>query len=420
MQQQISLVRAVLANNRGWASQTSAVDSERVLALEVAARPLPGADPRRARVLALLAEELHFAGDPARCRALATEAIEMARAAGDPSALAHTLNSAFWAILVPETLQERKRLADELVELAERLDDLSLSWRVGAGRELVGLETGDRSQVESGLAAMRAVAAALPDPWLGHRQLVCDSSWAFAQGELQTAEEYAIQAYAAGTASGQPDAVMLFGLSLFQLRYFQGRLGELVEQSVRVAGDQDNRSLWRATAALALVESGRADETRKLALAEDFRSVPRDILWLGAMFFWADACSRLGLQDRADELYELLSPFPDQLVTAGAVVVEGSIPWALGTLATTLERYEQAEGHFATAAEIEQRFGAPLLLARTRAGWAHALIAHGRPEDGDRAQQLLEQAEDASVRLGAELVAGEVAKGRAALAAISG
>ncbi len=72
------LVRAVLANNRGWASQTSAVDSERVLALEAAARPLPGDDPRRARVLALLAEELHFAGDPARCRALATEAIEIA------------------------------------------------------------------------------------------------------------------------------------------------------------------------------------------------------------------------------------------------------------------------------------------------------------------------------------------------------
>ena len=44
-----------------------------------------------ARVLALLASELHFGGDPARCRALAAEAIEIARAGGDPAALAHTL-----------------------------------------------------------------------------------------------------------------------------------------------------------------------------------------------------------------------------------------------------------------------------------------------------------------------------------------
>ena len=88
------LCRAVLANNRGWTSQVGAVDSERVQALEAAAQALPDDDPRRARVLALLACELHYAGEPARCRALAAEAIEIARAAGDPAALAHTLVNA--------------------------------------------------------------------------------------------------------------------------------------------------------------------------------------------------------------------------------------------------------------------------------------------------------------------------------------
>ena len=88
------LCRAVLANSRGWTSQIGAVDSERVQALEAAAGALPDDDPRRARVLALLAVELHYAGEPARCRALAAEAIEIARAAGDPAALAHTLANA--------------------------------------------------------------------------------------------------------------------------------------------------------------------------------------------------------------------------------------------------------------------------------------------------------------------------------------
>ena len=80
-------------------------------ALEAAAEALPDDDPRRARVLALLANELHYAGDPARCRALAAEAIEIARAGDDPAALAYTLHNAIYAILVPDTLQERQRLS---------------------------------------------------------------------------------------------------------------------------------------------------------------------------------------------------------------------------------------------------------------------------------------------------------------------
>ena len=95
----------------------------------------------------------------------------------------------------------------------------------------------------------------------------------------------------------------------------------------------------------------------------------------------------------------------------------GSFAWALGTLAATLERYEQAEGHFAAAAEIEERLGAPLLLARTHAGWARALIARGRPEDLDRAQHMLEQAEETAGRLGARGITREVGECRAALAA---
>ncbi len=98
-----------------------------------------------------------------------------------------------------------------------------------------------------------------------------------------------------------------------------------------------------------------------------------------------------------------LAPFSGQLA-AGGPVVFGSIAWALGTLATTLQRYEQAEGHFVVAAEIEERVGAPLFLARTHAGWARALIARGRPEDLDRAQSMLEQAADTAGRLGGKLV----------------
>jgi tetratricopeptide (TPR) repeat protein len=175
---------------------------------------------------------------------------------------------------------------------------------------------------------------------------------------------------------------------------------------------------WRAAAAGALIESGREDEARALALAEDFQSVPWDWLWSGTMCGWAIVCARLQIVDRAGELHELLAPFADRLTVSGALV-SGSIPSTLGSLATTLERYEQAEEHFAAAAEIEERFGAPLFLARTRASWARALIARGRPEDLDRAQHMLEQAEEVAERLGGGFVTREVAECRAVLGALS-
>ena len=164
---------------------------------------------------------------------------------------------------------------------------------------------------------------------------------------------------------------------------------------------------------------GREDEARELALAEDLQSIPWEQAWSTAMILWAMVCSRLAIVDRAGELYELLAPFSGQLA-ATPPAVYGSIAWALGTLAATLERYEQAEDHFAAAAEIEERLGAPLLLARTRAGWAGALIARGRPEDLDRAQTMLDQAEETAARLGGGAITREVAECRAALAALSG
>ena len=174
-------------------------------------------DPRRARVLALLALELHHAGVPARCERLTAEAIETARAAGDPAALAHTLTSAMSATLVPDALAQRSAMSDELFELAERLDDPRLSFYAAAWRMILGLEIGDPVQVESSLARMRTLAAALPEPSTTFLRLMFESGWAFVQGEIQAAEQRAIQMFEVGTASGQPDAATTFGAMLLGL-----------------------------------------------------------------------------------------------------------------------------------------------------------------------------------------------------------
>jgi tetratricopeptide (TPR) repeat protein len=412
------LCRAVLANSRGWitASQFGAVDSERVRALEATAEVLADDDPRRAQVLALLAYELHLGREPVRYRALAADAIEKARAAGDPAALAHTLANASAATWATDTLRERQRVSEELAELVQPLDDPRLSFWAALRRMVVGLQAGERSQVESAISTVRALAASVPEPLIAWTRLKLESSWALVQGDLQTSEQWAIEAYEVATASGEADAgPVAFVGQLSRIRYFQGRFGEILEGALQRAGEPDSLAAWHASAALALIENGREDEARELALAADFQGGHLDETWFMAMFVWAEVCSRLRVLDRAEEIDELLTPFSGQFV-AGGTIVSGSIDWALGMLAVTLERYEDADGHFAIAAEIEERLGAPLLLAHTHAGWARTLIARGRSEDLERAQRMLEQAEDS---VGAEGIAREIAECRTALASAS-
>lgn len=412
------LCRAALANSRGWESQVGAVDTDRVKVQEAAASLLPRDDPKRGQVLALLAAELHWSRETERCRRLAEEAIAIARTAGDPAILAETLVNASWAIWVPDTLNIRIGLIDELVEISDRLDDPWLSFWVAARSIMIGEEAADRSQVELHLATMRALAEEVPQPAIAFARHLIEFCWALVQGDLDGAEQWAIQGFQIAEASGQPDAAVMVGAQLFQVRYFQGRVGELVEQIAGLAAQPDSLAAWRVAAALALIESDRGEEARELALAEDMRSAPIDQAWCVTMFWWADVCSRLGLTDQAAVLCELLGPFSGQLAASGAVFL-GSVDWALGSLAATLGDHDRAAGHFAAAAEIEGRLGARLCLGRTHAGWAGALIARGRREDVESAEDLLRRAEDTASALNAGAIAGATASHRSRLAAIS-
>jgi class 3 adenylate cyclase len=411
------LCRAVLANTRGFPSHVGVVDGERVRALEAAAQALPGGDPRRGQVLALLASELHYSGDPERCRRLAGEAIDTARAVGDEAALAQTLSHAIWAIAAPDTLEQRRELIDELECLAERLDDPQLKSLGGGARLTASIEAADRAQIESSLERGRVLVTHLPQASLRWGWLMSQATWSFIQGDLRESERWAVQGAEAG--AGEPDAFIAVGVQLFAMRHLQGRLREVADQAVAITRRPEGVAGHRSGAALALIESGREDEARELALAEDLQSIPLEQAWYHAVILWAMVCSRLALGERAGELYRMLAPFSGRLA-GNALCVFGTVDWGLGILATTLEHWEAAGEHFAAAAELEERLGAPLFLARTRAGWARVLIACGRPEDRGRAQSMLEQAQEVAGRLGAGGIVREVEECHAALVAPSG
>lgn len=73
---------------------------------------------------------------------------------------------------------------------------------------------------------------------------------------------------------------------------------------------------------------------------------------------------------------------------------------ALGLLATTLGRYDEADAHFATAALAHERIEAPTWLARTRLEWARMLLARCQAGNAERARELLRQALATAPELG--------------------
>ena len=101
-----------------------AVDADRVAIIDAALAAVGDADSTaRARLLGLLALERMWDGDyPAR-RAVADEALAMARRLGDPATLLDVLLRRHDAITGPDTLAERLADTAEAEALADQLGD---------------------------------------------------------------------------------------------------------------------------------------------------------------------------------------------------------------------------------------------------------------------------------------------------------
>ncbi len=123
----------------------------------------------------------------------------------------------------------------------------------------------------------------------------------------------------------------------------------------------------------------------------DFAALPLDNTWMLTMPACALVAARLADRPRASALYGLLAPYNAQFVFAFGVAW-GAVAHYLGLLAATLDRFEEAEAHFAAAAATHERIGAPTWLARTRCEWAAMLSNRGEPGDAERAREFLDQA----------------------------
>jgi hypothetical protein len=153
--------------------------------------------------------------------------------------------------------------------------------------------------------------------------------------------------------------------------------------------------LWRAAVAGYRVAVGETEAARRdlEALAvNDFRDVPRDLMWTYVLCRACEVVSFFGDEARAATLYDLLLPYEDRCATVGVATARGSVARFLGLLATVLSRYDDAERHFEAALQMNARIRARVWVAHTQHDYACMLVARDGPGDRERATALAAQA----------------------------
>ena len=400
------LARAALGLAGQW-SILGRVDEERVAVLEEALAGLGSQDDGlRARLLARLALELYYSGDPSRRLSLSKEAVDLARRLGDPRTLAACLDARHYALWQPENVEERLAVAAELRRVAEETRDPELELE-GAGWTVVDLlEIGDMVGADVQIAAASKLADALHRPlwrwWTS--QLRCTRAQII--GDFEAAERLADETLEIGRHGQAENAVNAYAQAMFNIRREQGRLAE-VEPAVRRFIDiYPALVAWRAALALLLVELDRVDEARtefELLAADE---LPRDANWLIGVTLLAEVCGELGDGARAEGLYALLEPYTGRNVLVGrAATCNGSASRLLGILAGAMRAWELAEAHFIDALAMHERMGARPWVARTQLAYAEMLLTRRRRGDRGRARELLDAAAGTADALGMAVVA---------------
>lgn len=348
---------------------------------------------------------------PERSSSLSEQALEMARRIGDPETLAYALSGFNQAHFLPVHTEMRADLAKELVELATEAGDLE---RAGEGHELRAvalIELADMPGAKAEFTAMAKLAAGLRQPAQDWVVTVYSAEVALLEGAFAEAERLIAHARSLGERGLSWNAGLSHGAQLSLLRREQGSFDEVEDLLRRSAKEYPAFRIYDCARAQIAAQLGHEDEARAVLedlTAGDFARLARDEDWLVCMSLLAETATTLRDVEPAARLYRRLLPYGERVAICIAAISTGAVARYLGLLATTLERWDDAQAHFEHARAINERIGARPWLAHTYDDYARMLIARGGPGDNDHAVELAGRALEGYRSLGMDTFAAAV------------
>jgi class 3 adenylate cyclase/tetratricopeptide (TPR) repeat protein len=401
-------VRAALGADEAEATLGFLLDRPALTVLQTALQLLGESDSvERSRVLSRIGRALAQQGDT-HASALLTDAAALARRCGDPRALYDALYAGLVIVsgraCPAAKFAERRRNLEEMQAAAEKNGDPAEIIQTDLWRASSFLELGDHAAFADSLIHLNEFVERYQISYFGWGLACADALRAILYGQFAEAEQLAEKAFELSGEVHGDLASGVYGVQMFTIRREQGRLAEVAGLFRRFVDENPGDRTWRPGLALIASDLGFEDAARKafddMAAIDGFAQ-PDDAKRGLTLSYLAEVCARLGDAARAEQLYEQLLPYRDNMILAPvATVCCGAAARFLGMLAGVGGDWARVEEHFEAALDIDERMHAWPWLAHTQYEFAALILRRGKAEDRWRADLLLSTAAETAVRLG--------------------
>lgn len=353
----------------------------------------------RARVMARLATELCWSAPPATTHELSSEAVRLARRAGDPATLAYTLLGRIHCLSDPDHVADRLALVDEVIALSEGRGDLAANaylWRLGDA-----LQLGRMAEVDACRESVVRVVTELRQP--GDRWMIpaVQSQRLLLEGRFAEAETFAEPILAQPTR--RANAEQASSALIYLVQREQGRHGALAAGMKSLSYQYPSVVVWRAALAMLYAEIGERREARielDALYADGLAALRFDLTYLFSLACLAEALRACGEPHEAEVVHAKLLPYADRNVVAGPLYYMGPVAYYLGILAAAAGRPADAAAHLEAGLAAARSVGAAPYVARIQLQLADALASCGG--SGARAAELRREGADLARSLGME------------------
>ena len=357
----------------------------------------------RPRLLARLAIELYYAPPATLRERLSDKAVGAGRQTGG-RALLEALVARHVAMWSPAHTEERLSIADELVATARSAGDREaelqgINWRVADLFEL-----GEIDAMRAAIAEHERLAGEL-------RLLAYDwyvpmwrGALALLEHRLDDARRFCEEGARIGEEAHDANAELLFDVQRNGIASASGLVtDEDYARMQRRTEHSPASGAWRAALLSRSLIRGDADRVGR-TLGEEVAvlgAAPLDANWLYTATVLGVIAAELEDERAAAELYPLLLPYGNRVVTVGRGCVclgSGSLP--LGVLASVLDERRAAVTHLEEAVRRNDALGAVAYAATARQALAAVV------DDAAYAAELRHEAELAAGAIGMRLPGG--------------
>ena len=373
-------------------------DPHMIPLLERALDALGDEDPElRVLMLARLAGALRDQHSRERRDRISYEAVDLARRATGPATLAYALEARVAALTGPDTIEECLALGRQMEQAAIRSGDAEQIAAAHTHQIAVELIGGDLASATRRVEDALRTAGTLRQPARMWVAAAMHAVVELAVGHLEAAEALIEEALAIGERA-QPDmAVPAYHQQRYGLLELTGSLTDAEAGIAQLVSASPRRS-FRCFLAHAYAATERRDEAAREIQILTREGLPLDASWPLAVSMLAEACAWLDDADSATLLYAQIHPWRHLVAADATDGYRGAMSRYVGQLATTLDRFDDAETHFVDAAAANKCMGAHPWHAFTLHDHGRMLLRRG--DTGARARELIDAAHDQCGRLG--------------------